>query len=233
MKYVIFHFRTGGFNSYEHSIIEVAAIIEDTKNKLDFETIPKYRTLIYNEIYKGDPLALYLNRDTLKEINDAIKNNLNTIVHLDMLALDLYTWLSKHIDTHIDDSNYMQDFNSFGKNYSSEGVIKSNKKPKLLINVGGKNFGTFDLRFLENLEGFSTYIKFHQRVIDPAVFYFNNSIDKELPNLSICKERAGIQNTEIAHRTIKDAWDIIQVLRGKMYPKIHENSKDFDFSILK
>lgn len=214
MKYVIFHFRTGGFNSYEHSIIEVAAIIEDTKNKLDFETIPKYRTLIYNEIYKGDPLALYLNRDTLKEINDAIKNNLNTIVHLDMLALDLYTWLSKHIDTHIDDSNYMQDFNSFGKNYSSEGIIKSNKKPKLLINVGGKNFGVLQHRFLRRIPNINEYISLNHRFIDPAILFFESS-DDSLPNTEQCKTRAGI-TTPNGVSSLHECWDVINMLRNKL-----------------
>lgn len=214
MKYVIFHFRTGGFNSYEHSIIEVAAIIEDTKNKLDFETIPKYRTLIYNEIYKGDPLALYLNRDTLKEINDAIKNNLNTIVHLDMLALDLYTWLSKHIDTHIDDSNYMQDFNSFGKNYSSEGVIKSNKKPKLLINVGGKNFGVLQHRFLRRIPNINEYISLNHRFIDPAILFFESN-DDSLPNTEQCKIRAGI-TTPNGVSSLHECWDVINMLRNKL-----------------
>lgn len=214
MKYVIFHFRTGGFNSYEHSIIEVAAIIEDTKNKLDFENIPKYRTLIYNEIYKGDPLALYLNRDTLKEINDAIKNNLNTIVHLDMLALDLYTWLSKHIDTHIDDSNYMQDFNSFGKNYSSEGVVKSNKKPKLLINVGGKNFGVLQHRFLRRIPNINEYISLNHRFIDPSILFFESD-DDSLPNTEQCKIRAGI-TTPNGVSSLHECWDVINMLRNKL-----------------
>ena len=195
MKYVIFHFRTGGFNSYEHSILEVTAIIEDTKNKLDFESIPKYRTLVYNEIYKGDPMALYLNRETLKEINDAVRNNSNTIVSLDMLALDLHTWLSKFIDTHIDDDNYMLDFNSFGKNYSSDGVAKSNKKPKLLINVGGKNFGVLQHRFMRRIPNINEYISLNHRFIDPSILFFEPN-DESLPNTEECKKKSEDNNSK-------------------------------------
>ena len=214
MKYVIFHFRTGGFNSQEHSIIEVAAIIEDTKNKLDFESIPKYRTLVYNTIYKGDPMALYLNRDTLKEINDAVKNNSNTIVSLDMLALDLHTWLSKFINTHIDDDNYMLDFNSFGKNYSSDGVAKSNKKPKLLINVGGKNFGVLQHRFMRTIPNFNDYISLNHRFIDPSILFFEEN-DESLPNTEQCKIRAGI-TTPSNISSLNECWDVINMLRKKM-----------------
>ena len=214
MKYVIFHFRTGGFNSNEHSIMEVAAIVEDTKNKLDFENIPKYRTLVYNEIYKGDPFALYLNRETLNEINNAIKNNLNTIVNLNMLALDLYTWLSKYINTHIDDSNYMQDFNSYNNNYSSEGVATSNKKPKLLINVGGKNFGVLQHRFFRTIPNIDDYISLNHRFIDPSILFFEPD-DESLPNTEKCKIRSGI-TTPNGMGSLNECWDVINMLRNKL-----------------
>jgi len=213
MKYVAFHLRTGGFNSYEHSLIEVAAIIEDTKNKLDFDSIPKYRMLIYNDIYKGDPLALYLNRDSLKEISEAIKNNLNNIVTLDMLALNMYTWLSKHIDTHIDDTNYMLDFNSFGKNYNSDGVIKSSKKPKLLINVGGKNFGVLQHRFLKRIPNINEYLSFNHRFLDPSILYFESN-DESLPNTEECKQRARITSIN-DNNTLSECWDVINMFRNR------------------
>jgi hypothetical protein len=214
MKYVIFHFRTGGFDSSEHSIIEVAAIVEDTKNKLNFESIPKYRTLVYNEIYKGDPYAFYLNSEMLKEINDAIKNQSNTIVPLDMLALDLYTWLSKYIDTYVDDSNYMLDFNSFGKNYSGDGVAKTNKKSKLLINVGGKNFGVLQHRFLKKIPNINEYISLNHRFIDPSILFFESD-DDSLPNTEQCKARAGIIISN-SNNSLNECWDVINMLRKKL-----------------
>lgn len=214
MKYVIFHFRTGGFNSYEHSIIEVAAIIEDTKNKLNFESIPKYRTLVYNEVYKGDPFALYLNQSVLKEIDDAIKNKQDNLVPLDMLALDIYTWLSKFIETHIDDNNYMLDFNSFGKNYSSDGVAKTNKKAKLLINVGGKNFGVLQHRFMRRIPNFNDYISLNHRFIDPSILFFEPN-DESLPNTEECKKRANI-TTPSNISSLHECWDVINMLRNKL-----------------
>lgn len=214
MKYVIFHFNTGGFNAHENSIIEVAAIIEDTKNKLNFDSIPKYRVLIYNEIYKGNPLALHLNSNLLKEVAESIKNKSNSIVTLDMLALNLYSWLSKHIDTYIDDHNYMLDFNSFGKSYSNDGVALLNKKNKLLINVGGKNFGVLQHKFLQIIPNINDYLSFNHRFLDPSILFFNKE-DESLPNTEECKKRANI-NSENNISSLHECWDVIEMLRTKL-----------------
>jgi hypothetical protein len=36
--------------------------------------------------------------------------------------------------------------------------------------------------------------------------------DKSLPNLTTCKERAGIEGV-VTHDALEDAWDVIEVLR--------------------
>lgn len=39
--------------------------------------------------------------------------------------------------------------------------------------------------------------------------------DDWLPNLTTCKEKAGLEETEVTHNALDDAWDVIQVLRAK------------------
>lgn len=192
MIYFSIDIETTGIDWNEDSILEFGAILEDTEKQLTFDSIPKYSVLLRHPKYIGSPYALSMHTDIFTELAKPPGHSKEKIINFDELGNSFKMWLT------------------------TKGISFDEK-----IIVAGKNFSTFDLRFLENLKNFNDLIKIHQRVIDPAVLYFDQSIDKELPNLSLCKQRAGIQDTTIAHRTIKDAWDIIRVLRGKMYPKLH------------
>lgn len=187
MIYFSIDIETTGVDWNQDTILEFGAIMEDTEKQLPFESLPKFNVLLRHPKYIGSPYALAMHTDIFTELAKPEGKSSEKIISYNELGRDFSLWLRE------------QDIDTSSK-----------------ITVAGKNFATFDMRFLENLEGFSSYIKFHQRVIDPAVFYFDGSMDKELPNLSLCKERAGIRDTTIAHRTIKDAWDIIQVLRRKL-----------------
>ncbi len=63
----------------------------------------------------------------------------------------------------------------------------------ITINVAGKNFGTFDKLFLQELPWWQKLIRTRQRVLDPAILLVDWIGDKSLPNLTQCKERAGIR----------------------------------------
>ncbi len=195
MIYFSIDLETTGVNWKEHSILEFGAIMEDTENQLSFEEIPKFNCLLKYKNYVGSPYALAMHKQIFEELDKEITIPGCTIIPYNKLGFEFAKWIFK---------------------LNEERISKGKKFFDKLI-VAGKNFATFDMRFLENLEDFQNNIWFSSRVIDPAIFYFDNKIDKDLPNLKICKERAGIKNTEIAHRTIQDAWDVIQVLRGKMY----------------
>ena len=88
----------------------------------------------------------------------------------------------------------------------------NNHTPSLTINVAGKNFGTFDKLFLEELPWWKKLIKIRQRIIDPSVLYCKWDEDNAIPSLKKCKERAGIDG-EVAHTALEDAWDVVQMLR--------------------
>lgn len=81
------------------------------------------------------------------------------------------------------------------------------------ITVAGKNYTGFDKKFLEKVEGWDR-LNIHRRVIDPAPLFMNWKEDRELPDLSLCKLRAGISGA-VSHSAIEDAWDVVQVLRNK------------------
>jgi hypothetical protein len=90
-------------------------------------------------------------------------------------------------------------------------LIGSKTKP-ITINVAGKNFGTFDKKFLEKLPRWQQLIRTKQRIIDPAILFVDWKNDQTLPNLTECKERAGVKGI-VTHDALEDAWDVIQTLR--------------------
>jgi hypothetical protein len=90
-------------------------------------------------------------------------------------------------------------------------VIDNITKP-IWLTVAGKNFGTFDKIFLENLPKWTSLFKFKSRIIDPSILFVDWKTDKDLPSLQKCKDRAHIDG-KVSHDAIEDAWDVIQLLR--------------------
>ena len=88
-----------------------------------------------------------------------------------------------------------------------------NGQPKLV--VAGKNVAGFDLPFLKQ---FPFMPKFHHRVIDPGMMYFDPRNDNVPPDLKECKKRAKLPE-HVSHEALDDAWDVIQLVREK-YPLI-------------
>lgn len=209
MIYFSIDLETTGTDWNQDIILEFGAILEDTENQLPFKDIPKFNCLLKHPKYIGSAYAIAMHGEIFSELAKPEGQSAEDIIPHDQLGKKFHEWICEVSKKH----NNFIGFDPF-------------KNEQIHINVAGKNFSTFDMRFLENLPEFKSHVWFNRRVIDPASLYFSDVYgDKEMPNLSECKKRAGIKNVEIAHRTIKDAWDIIQVLRGKMYPKILKNKK--------
>ena len=90
--------------------------------------------------------------------------------------------------------------------------IIDGRTKSITLNVAGKNFGTFDKLFLQELPWWQKLIRTRQRVLDPAILMVDWKSDKSLPNLTQCKERAGVTGI-VTHNALEDAWDVIEVLR--------------------
>lgn len=210
MIYFSIDLETTGIDWNEDSIVEFGAILEDTNQQFSFEEIPKFNVLIKHPKYIGTPYALSLHSEIFKELAKPPGESLEKIISYKDLGTEFRSWA-------------LQQNKQFNFLNTSELMVNS----KISINVAGKNFGTFDMRFLENLENFNDCVAFNKRIIDPSILYFDESLDSELPNLSICKQRAGINDLNIAHRSIDDAWDVIQVLRGKMYVQLERDDVAF------
>jgi hypothetical protein len=67
-------------------------------------------------------------------------------------------------------------------------------------------------KYTDKIPYWQQCIEINRRVLDPAQFYINWTKDIELPNLSTCKQRAGL-DSNVSHNAIEDAWDVIMLLR--------------------
>ena len=79
------------------------------------------------------------------------------------------------------------------------------------FNVAGKNFASFDDKFLRKLPEFGKFFRYRHRVIDPAMLFWNPLTDDKLPDTKTCMERAGLSG-EVAHNALDDARIVVKLI---------------------
>ncbi len=218
MKYVSIDIETSGLDPENNQVLSIGAVIEDTTKKLSFSEIPKFHAIILQRQISGSPRALTMNEKIVRLMGEYLDGD-----------KDKRAELSQIIDFYDEDEVASAFFDFLWKNgpgYSLidqmdktirviDGVtyplINGKTKP-ILINVAGKNFGTFDNVFLKKLPWWQKLIIAKQRIMDPAMLFLDWKTDEELPSLNICKSRAGISGN-VTHDALEDAYDVVSVLR--------------------
>lgn len=183
MKYISIDIETTGLDPFVNQILEIGAIFEDTNNILPREQCPQFHVYIDYKHYVCDAYAAALNVDIFKKIVQLRKENNTDLLVKPERVSSLF---SKFLIT----------------NGITDKVIPA-----------GKNFGSFDLQFLNQLPNFNN-IKIHHRQLDPTIIFVNFETDQVLPDLSACKKLAGLPE-QVTHQALDDAWDVIQLLRTK------------------
>jgi hypothetical protein len=219
MLYVSIDIETSGLNSDSNHVLSIGAIIEDTTKKLPYEELPKFNAIVLQHTIQGSPRALSMNKDIIElmgsylEGNDENRKRLNTVSDYKFykeedVAKEFYYFLEE---------------NGFGQGIMNSGgyvevkdgkhrpMINNLTKP-IIINVAGKNFGTFDKLFLEQLPWWQKLIRVRSRILDPSILFCDWNEDDSLPSLIRCKERANIEGI-VTHNALEDAWDVIELLR--------------------
>lgn len=204
MVYVSVDIETSGLDHEKHKVLSIGAIIEDTEKKLPFMECPKFNAIVLQREIVGSPRAITMNKEIIAIMGEYLEGDAE---------------LRTKYDTHLDYSFYkenevIKEFYYFlDSNGLGHGLINNSGGIKpITINVAGKNFGTFDKLFLQELPWWQKLIHTRQRVLDPAILMVDWNNDNSLPNLTTCKERAGI-NGIVTHNALEDAWDVIEVLR--------------------
>ena len=210
MIYSSVDIETTGKQPTKNDILSIAAIIEDTNNPVPYVELPKFNAIVIQEQLTGSPFALNLNKGIIELLGFYVEGSPEKKKELtetsgykfytkDEIIPEFYRFLKLHLD--------------------GEVVKKVDGSSKgITINVAGKNFGTFDKLFLEQMPWWKKLINIRQRILDPAILFTNWKEDEHLPNMSVCKERLGVNNV-VSHIALEDAWDVIQLLRTQYNEK--------------
>lgn len=191
MKYISIDCEMSGTNPEIHKIIEFGAVIEDSIYPMPLNTLPKFHAIVSqpNHQYIGEPFAIQLNNRIFK-----------------ILAGDNPSSYSIIPDYQLAES--------FHKFLLRNGFVNLKLGNPVVINVAGKNFGSFDNLFLKKIPKWNDFIRINTRIIDPGILYADWLTDETLPNMATCKTRAGLSDY-VSHYAIDDALDVIQLIRFK------------------
>jgi hypothetical protein len=204
-------------------VLSIGAIIEDTNKKLPFEEIPKFNAIVLQNNIQGSPRAITMNKEIISLMGEYLEG---TNEAREVLNSSGYKFYEK--DDVIREFYYFLAMNGFGNGndlIESGGygqikdgtkwvpMINGSTKP-ITINVAGKNFGTFDKLFLQQLPWWQKLIRVRQRILDPGILFVDWKNDESIPSLFTCKERAGVEGI-VTHNALEDAWDVIELLRKK------------------
>jgi DNA polymerase III epsilon subunit-like protein len=220
MKYISIDIETTGLNPLTCNTLSIGAIIEDTNNPVPYEELPKFHVAILHEELQGSPYAINMNRDLIETIvqyqtakDQDDKNDLVHMTGMQFLKLN-------EVAQSFNDFLYQNGMIEFNLNEPVRHVngkmlpIVGMKTKPTTITAAGKNFGTFDKLFLEQIPQWNQVVKFRSRIIDPSILFVDWKNDNQLPSLNECKERANVPGI-VTHNALEDAWDVIQTLRTK------------------
>jgi oligoribonuclease len=186
MRYISLDLEMTGGNPERHQIIELAAVVEDTKHLQPLTELPSFRRLVRHPEYVGTAGALALNARLLEELAQKGPNPESCT------AEELLPQLREF--------------------FLAQG-FKTDKKDCVSVTMAGKNIASFDLLFLRQLPGWGTLVRAEPAMLDPAAFYLNWKKDNRLPTMTICKARAHFTDQTVAHQALADALDVIELLR--------------------
>jgi oligoribonuclease len=228
MKYLSIDLETTGLNSETNQILTFSGILEDTKTKLSFEECPKLNIYILRDEIIGSPFAINMNSRIiaaisryqnlkLEEEKMGLSESLNCIfLYPQAIPYYFYVWVLVHHEGlteykfHLDKSGW-KDLKSTEISIRLISQLKESVGP-FTVNVAGKNFATFDKKFIDKIDKFHNFVRFRQRVLDPSPLFADWTNDIALPDLTTCKERAGL-DPFVSHDSLDDAWDVVQLFR--------------------
>jgi hypothetical protein len=194
MRYVSIDLETTGLDPDKCQIIELAAVIDDLVTP--FEELPKFRYLVKEPTYRGEPYAFSMHAVLFREIATTIDpscheygSEVTKVARAEnLLTTTLADWLNSH-------------------------EVTSN-----LFLAAGKNFTGFDARFMRRLPE-AHKLTWEHRVLDPGPLYMLPT-DTIVPSTSTCMDRAEAQGMEThnipgdPHTALYDALMVCALIRN-------------------
>lgn len=214
MKYVSIDIETTGLDPLVNDIVEVGAVIDDLMEQAPVESLPTFHCYVVKDTYSTDAYCAFLHQ----AIFDRIARRKEASVAERYQFLTEREVMPRFVEWLLDNGfgKTVGDLRPLGvKDGRTDYVKVPIEKPRFV--AAGKNFGSFDLQFLNKRLHFSEHVRCLHRSIDPAMLYFNPVQDTEPPNLQKCLDRAGVDET-VDHTGLADALSVVKLIRAK-YPK--------------
>lgn len=167
-------------------LLSLGAVLHCTDTN---KTLVKFHGAINHGIFMGEPYALHMNSELLKNIHNGEIEGGRVYDSFE----DLLSYLERSLEE------------------PRKGFKYDN------LTLCGKNLEAFDLKWLDQYLGDQgMFVKrlsktlgctIGRRVLDPGPM-FTKSTDKVVPNLKTCMDRAGVVG-EVTHNALKDATDTL------------------------
>lgn len=222
MKYASIDIETTGVDNENSQTLSIGIVLEDSNNILPVEELPKLEIAVIRERLAGEIFAFNMNRDLISDIlsyklartdderRDIIEATGREYLPEEEVVERIFHFMFDHgvLDG---GAEFTADKKVKVVNGRVYPMLTSNMKP-YYFNAAGKNFATFDQKFLERLPRWKQVFKIRSRVLDPGILFVDWKNDESIPSLQTCKERAGITGI-VTHNAVEDAIDVVLCLR--------------------
>lgn len=196
--FVSIDIETTGLDHLTCDTIEVGAVIDDWL--FPMKEPPTFHCYIEKPYYRGQPYALSMHAEIFRRI--ATKAEGYTYVKPDEFTQVFGNWLKANDAYVIDPDN---------PDREARGVVT------------GKNYSTFDDRFLREFKRYDEHIKLHHRVLDPGNMLWNPAEDTKPPGSQTCMERTH-QAGEVAHTALEDAVSVAKMIQTHVGRQVHAST---------
>lgn len=212
MKYLALDIETTGLDMENDQILEFGAVAVDTKKPP--HTWESIHLIINHPRITGNVYALSMHNRIFEFIKNRKKENI--------YYGETYPKMCAVIDP--------KDLYHFLMNFIRKNDFDISKRGGYTITAAGKNASNFDIPFLKkhfnkfNNTKFSELnddpnnreqLNFRKRVIDPAILYTDFIEDEMVADLSLCKQRAGLDHI-VTHNALEDTWDVVLLICESM-----------------
>jgi len=183
MKYCSIDIETTGLIVDECDIIEFGAVLDDLSVVAPIDELPVFHCYFRKEYYQGSPYALSMHPKIFRRI--AEKEGLYNYYHAEKFGYKFKQFLMQN--------GYEED------------------SGRVYINAAGKNFGAFDLQFLDRKTDLNKHVKISHRILDPGSMYAEIT-DTRVPGTEECLRKAGFE-PNVTHEAVDDALDVVKLIR--------------------
>lgn len=185
---------TTGLDPDTCQTIEIGAVIDDWLEPL--RNPPTFHCYVKQDMYRGQPMALSMHSTIFRRI--ATQEEPFDYLYPTEAAKQLGTWMRENGAYHPDPENPDREARAV---------------------VAGKNFASFDDKFLRQLPHFDEHVKYHHRILDPAMLFWDPLLDTKPPGMETCMKRAGLDG-EVAHTALEDAIIVAKLIHVAVGRKV-------------